>query len=103
MFAPSEEFFKAKTALLEAFPDVAFEVQEITFVPQATQQIPPDDVPMFEKFMTMLNECEDVQDVYHNAELPGLTIIRLLYPPFLVCCARVDHEGHSDSALLDVG
>ena len=31
---------------------------------------PPYDVPMFEKFLEMLNECEDVQEVYHNAQLP---------------------------------
>ena len=28
-----------------------------------------EDVAVFEKFMNMLNDCEDVQDVYHNAEL----------------------------------
>ena len=37
IFAPPAEFYKAKTALLEAFPDVELEVQEITFLPQATQ------------------------------------------------------------------
>jgi len=30
-----------------------------------------DDVAMFEKFMDMLENCEDVQDVYHNAEIEG--------------------------------
>jgi transcriptional/translational regulatory protein YebC/TACO1 len=25
---------------------------------------------MFEKFVNMLNDCDDVQDVYHNAILP---------------------------------
>jgi transcriptional/translational regulatory protein YebC/TACO1 len=25
---------------------------------------------MFEKFMDMLNDLDDVQNVYHNAELP---------------------------------
>ncbi|HAX29549.1 MAG TPA: YebC/PmpR family DNA-binding transcriptional regulator, partial [Alteromonas macleodii] len=27
--------------------------------------------PMFEKFMDMLNDCDDVQDVYHNAITPN--------------------------------
>ncbi|MEX2335145.1 MAG: YebC/PmpR family DNA-binding transcriptional regulator, partial [Pseudohongiella sp.] len=29
-----------------------------------------DDVVMFEKFMDMLNDLDDVQNVYHNAVLP---------------------------------
>lgn len=32
IFAPPGEFFKAKTALLQAFPGVELEVQEITFL-----------------------------------------------------------------------
>jgi YebC/PmpR family DNA-binding regulatory protein len=71
IFAPPGEFFKAKTALLEAFPKIELEVQEITFLPQAQTAIDPDDVPMFEKFINMLNDCDDVQEVYHNAVLPS--------------------------------
>jgi len=71
LFAPAAEFYKAKTALQEAFPKLELEVQEITFHPQANKELSPDDVPMFEKFINMLNDCEDVQEVYHNAILPG--------------------------------
>ena len=70
IFAPPAEFYKAKTALLAAFPETEFEAQEITFLPQANTTINATEVPMFEKFMQMLNDCEDVQDVYHNATLP---------------------------------
>ncbi len=71
LFAPAAEFYKAKTALHEAFPKLELEVQEITFHPQANKELSADDVPMFEKFLNMLNDCEDVQEVYHNAILPG--------------------------------
>jgi YebC/PmpR family DNA-binding regulatory protein len=71
LFAPAAEFYKAKTALLEAFPKVELEVQEISFVPQATKNISPDDLPLFEKFINLLNDCEDVQEIYHNAIVPG--------------------------------
>jgi len=46
------------------------EVQEITFLAQTNADLSADDVPMFEKFINMLNDCEDVQDIYHNAILP---------------------------------
>jgi YebC/PmpR family DNA-binding regulatory protein len=71
IFAPPDEFYKAKTALLQAFPGTELEVQEITFLPQTTKSLSADDLAMFQKFMTMLNDCDDVQDVYHNADLPG--------------------------------
>ncbi len=70
VFAATTDFFKAKQALLEAFPDVELEVQEITFLPQADKNLTEEDVPIFEKFINMLNDCEDVQDIYHNAILP---------------------------------
>jgi YebC/PmpR family DNA-binding regulatory protein len=71
VFAPPAEFYKAKTALLEAFPGIEFEHQEIAFLPQSTKALSPEDAPLFEKFLGMLNDCDDVQEVYHNAELPG--------------------------------
>jgi YebC/PmpR family DNA-binding regulatory protein len=71
IFTPPDEFYKAKTALLQAFPGTELEVQEITFLPQTTKTLSPDDLAMFQKLMTMLNDCDDVQDVYHNAALPG--------------------------------
>jgi YebC/PmpR family DNA-binding regulatory protein len=70
VFAPADEFYKAKTALLEAFPDIKLEVQEIAFLAQSTKTISEEDRPMFEKLLNMLNDCEDVQEVYHNVNLP---------------------------------
>lgn len=71
IFAPASEFYKAKQALLEAYPGTELEVQEISYLPQSNQAISAEDLPIFEKFMTMLNDCEDVQEVYHNATLPS--------------------------------
>jgi YebC/PmpR family DNA-binding regulatory protein len=69
VFAPPAEFYKAKTALLEAFPALELEVQEITFLPRETKQLGGDDSALFEKFLAMLNDCDDVQDIYHNVSL----------------------------------
>lgn len=69
LFAPADEFYKAKTALLDAFPNTELDVQEVSFVPQTTVELGEDDQPMFEKLLMLLEECDDVQDVYHNATL----------------------------------
>lgn len=71
LFAPAGEFYKAKMALGAAFPETELEVQEISFIPQTTTQISSDDLPTFERFIELLNDNEDVQDIYHNATLPG--------------------------------
>lgn len=68
VLAPHTEFFKAKKALGEAFPDIRYEVEDITFIPQTSTTISGEDLVMFKKFMEMLEECDDVQEVYHNAE-----------------------------------
>jgi len=69
VFAPPGEFFKAKTVLLEAFPSLQLDVQEITFLPRETKQLVGDELASFEKFLVMLNDCDDVQDIYHNVSL----------------------------------
>lgn len=71
MFAPPAEFFKAKTALLEAFPGAELEIQEIRFLPQTSKTLSGDELAAFEKLVDMLNDCDDVQEIYHNIALPG--------------------------------
>jgi YebC/PmpR family DNA-binding regulatory protein len=67
VFAPNTEYAKAKQALQEAFEGIEFEMDEIQFLPQTTTRVEGDDVELFEKFMDMLNDLDDVQNVYHNA------------------------------------
>jgi len=69
VYAPHTEFGNVKTALEEAYEGIDFDVQEISWEPQTTAPVSGDDVAVFDKFMDMLNDCEDVQDVYHNAEV----------------------------------
>lgn len=69
VFAPNTEYFKAKQALSDAIEGIDFDVDEIQFIPQSTTPIAEDDKEMFEKFLLMLNDLDDVQNVYHNAEL----------------------------------
>jgi YebC/PmpR family DNA-binding regulatory protein len=68
VFAPNTEYFKAKTALIERFGDIDFDVDEIQFIPQSYTTLSGDDVAMFDKFLAMLNDLDDVQQVYHNVE-----------------------------------
>lgn len=68
VFVPHTEYNKTKQALLNAFGDIDFEVDEIQYVPKGTTPISGDDVAVMEKFLDMLNDVDDVQNVYHDAE-----------------------------------
>ena len=68
VYAPHTEFFKVKTALNAEYPDLTLDVEEITFVPQAYTPIAADAQDKFQKFLDLLDDCDDVQQVYHNAE-----------------------------------
>ena len=69
VFAPHSEYNKARTALTDLLGDIEFEVDEITFIPQTPCTISGDDAALFEKLLDLLNDNDDVQNVYHNVEL----------------------------------
>ncbi|MCB5160668.1 YebC/PmpR family DNA-binding transcriptional regulator [Marinomonas algarum] len=68
VFAPHTDYNKAKTAIMEALGEIEFEVDEIQFVAQNMTEIEGDDVEQFDRFLDLLNDLDDVQRVYHNAE-----------------------------------
>ena len=68
VFAPHAEYFKAKQALLDTMGAIDFEVDAIQFLAQANTTIAGDDVEMFEKLLDMLNDLDDVQNIWHNVE-----------------------------------
>ena len=69
VFAPHTEYFKAKQALTEAFGEIVFDVDEIQFLPKGNTPISGDAVEMFDKFQEMLNDLDDVQNIYHDADI----------------------------------
>ena len=68
IFAPHTESYKAKQALIDAFGEIEFDVDEIQFLAKNTTPITGDDIETFNKFFDMLTDLDDVQNVYHDAE-----------------------------------
>ena len=68
VFTPQADYFKAKQALADALGEIDFEVDEIQFLPKSVTPISGDDLVLFDKFLDMLNDLDDVQNVYHDAE-----------------------------------
>lgn len=55
-----------KTAIENMLPDVEFDVDEIQTKPQETVELEGEDMVLFERLMNLLNDCDDVDQVYHN-------------------------------------
>ena len=68
VFAPHTDYAKAKKALTECIDGISFEVDEIQFLAQNLTQVTGEDSEVLEKFLFMLNDLDDVQNVYHNVE-----------------------------------
>ncbi|MCQ8106025.1 YebC/PmpR family DNA-binding transcriptional regulator [Methylomonas sp. SURF-2] len=68
VFTPHTDYFKAKQALTDLLGEIDFDVDEIQFLPKGSTPIGGDDVVLFEKFLDMLNDLDDVQNVFHDAE-----------------------------------
>jgi YebC/PmpR family DNA-binding regulatory protein len=69
VYVPTTEFNKAHQTLVAAIPAIQFEMEEITFLPQNMHDVTGDDIAGFNKFLELLEECDDVQEIYHNAQL----------------------------------
>ncbi len=63
------DLYKAKEALEAQYEGLEFDMVESTYVPQDMVKVSGDDVDLFNRLMSMLDELDDVQDVYHNAEI----------------------------------
>ena len=68
VLVPPTEFYKTKTAITDFQPDIEFEMEEITYLPQTSHPLSAEDTEQFERFAGLLNDLDDVQEIYHNAE-----------------------------------
>ena len=69
VYGEPQDLFKIKDAIKAVKDDVNFDVDEITLIPKDTVTLAGDDKEVFDKLLTMLDDVEDVQNVYHNVNL----------------------------------
>ncbi|MFT6293899.1 MAG: YebC/PmpR family DNA-binding regulatory protein [Glaciecola sp.] len=72
VFTPNTDYGSARQALCNRFGDdkgeIDFDTDVIQFLPQATLALAGEDVGVFEKLIDMLNDLDDVQNIYHNVQ-----------------------------------
>jgi YebC/PmpR family DNA-binding regulatory protein len=67
VFTPHTEYFKARQAIVDAYGEIEFEVDEIQFVPQLSTPLGDEDRAVLDNLIDMLDYLEDVQNIYHSA------------------------------------
>ena len=65
----AKEYNNIKKALLAINPNIELDVDEVSMVSLDKVKLEGEDLEMFNKLLNMLDEIEDVQNVYHNVEL----------------------------------
>lgn len=69
VYGHPQDLFKIKEALIGAKENVEFTIDEFTKLPKETITLTGEDLELFNKMLNMLDEVEDVQNVYHNVKL----------------------------------
>lgn len=53
---------------INSIKEVEFEIDEIAMLPKDKIKITGEDKEIFDRLVTMLDDCDDVQNIYHNVE-----------------------------------
>lgn len=69
IYGSPNDLFKIKEAITSIKSDIEFTVDEISFLPKERISLQGEDLDLFNKLITMLDEVDDVQNVYHNVDI----------------------------------
>ena len=69
VYGKPQDLYSIKEAITSKLPDVEFDMDEITYIAKEKVALTGEDLELFNRVLTMLDEVEDVQHVYHNVEI----------------------------------
>lgn len=68
VYADPGKLYEVKNTLEAACKSIIFEEEEIAYIPQETISLQGEELELYERLTQMLNEVDDVQNVYHNVK-----------------------------------
>lgn len=69
IYGNPSDLYQIKEAISNKVSDVEFDMDEITMLAKDKITLVGEDLEIFSRLITMLDDIEDVQTVYHNVEL----------------------------------
>lgn len=62
------DLYKAKEAIDELIPNVEYNKLDLDMIPNEYTTLEGEDLVLFKRLLTLLDDVDDVQNVYHNVE-----------------------------------
>lgn len=62
------DLYKAKEAIDELIPEVTYDTLELAMLPNEYCRLEGEDMVLFKRLLTLLDDVDDVQNVWHNVE-----------------------------------
>lgn len=69
IYGDPQDLFKIKESIIKVLPNVTFDMDEITMLAKEKVELTGEDLDLFNKMLTMLDDIEDVANIYHNVNL----------------------------------
>lgn len=69
VYGNPQNLYQIKDAITSKLSGVEFDIDEISYIPKEKITLSDDDKVIFERILTLLDDVEDVQNVYHNVEM----------------------------------
>ena len=69
IYGQPQDLFKIKTAITDSIANAEFTLDEISLLPKERIDLDGENLDEFNRLITMLDEVDDVQNVYHNVNL----------------------------------
>ncbi len=68
VYAEIDKYGQVKSALTSAFPNIEFEIDEITYSALTLVELSTENQEKFDNMLAQLEELDDVQHIYHNVK-----------------------------------
>ena len=69
VYGNPQDLFKIKTAITDSISNAEFTLDEISLLPKERIDLDGENLDEFNRLISMLDEVDDVQNVYHNVNL----------------------------------
>ncbi len=69
IYGAPQDLFKIKGAISKINPNIEFELDEISMLPKERITLTGEDLQEFQRLYNMIDEIDDVQNIYHNVEI----------------------------------
>lgn len=69
VYGNPQNLYQIKDAITSKLPNVEFDIDEISYIAKEKISLSEDDKVIFDRILILLDDVEDVQNVYHNVEI----------------------------------